>query len=170
MKKLCLLLTALVAVVWISGCSTTKETVTIEQKNASGEEGVAVEQIAEPTTPETKHTVPASLDDKQDEEPDTTVTTEEKSTTAKQPTFSSGTTSRTNKSSGRISREEAKRIALERFHVAEKDISRYEIELDYDDDARRWEYEIRFNVGRTEYDVTVDGITGKVLEYEKDVD
>ena len=49
-------------------------------------------------------------------------------------------------------------------------ISRYEIELDYDEDAHRWEYEISFNVGRTEYDITVDGATGKVLEFEKDVD
>lgn len=79
------------------------------------------------------------------------------------------TTSKTsNKAS--ISKVKAKEIALERAGVSEKEITRYEVEMDYDDDTGRWEYEISFSVGHVEYDVTIDGNTGRILEYEKDVD
>lgn len=69
-----------------------------------------------------------------------------------------------------ISRDEAKRLALERASVTESAISDYEIELDYDDDARRWEYEISFNVGRTEYECEIDAANGSVIYLKTDID
>ena len=69
-----------------------------------------------------------------------------------------------------ISRDEAKRIALTAAGVAEQDISHLEVELDYDDDCRRWEYEVSFNVGRTEYDCEINAEDGTVIELTREVD
>ena len=69
-----------------------------------------------------------------------------------------------------ISRDEAKALALSRAKVAESEIYDYEIELDYDDDTRRWEYEISFNVGRTEYECEINAEDGTILYYQTDID
>lgn len=80
------------------------------------------------------------------------------------------TASSTTVADTKISGTEAKQIALDRAGVTETEVREYEVELDYDDDARRWEYEISFRVGRIEYDLTIDAKTGNVLEFEKDID
>ena len=42
------------------------------------------------------------------------------------------------------------------------------VKQDWDDG--RLEYEVEFNVGWTEYEYTIDGATGAILEYEQDID
>ena len=69
-----------------------------------------------------------------------------------------------------ITREQAKALALARAEVTEAQISEYEIELDYDDDARRWEYEISFNVGRTEYECEINAENGTIVYLNKEID
>ena len=79
-------------------------------------------------------------------------------------------TATTTQSSDLITRERAKSLALERAEVTEAQISDYEIELDYDDDARRWEYEISFDVGRTEYECEINAENGSIIYLNKEVD
>lgn len=74
----------------------------------------------------------------------------------------------TTTSEAKISKSKAKSTALTHAGVKETEISRYEVELEKDDGV--WKYEISFNVGRTEYDYTINAETGKILESEKDID
>lgn len=69
-----------------------------------------------------------------------------------------------------FTREQAKALALERAQVTEAQISDYEIELDYDDDMRRWEYEVSFNVGRTEYECEINAENGTIIYLNKEID
>lgn len=71
-------------------------------------------------------------------------------------------------SEAKISKSKAKSTALSHAGVKESEISRYEVELEKDDGI--WKYEISFNVGRTEYDYTINAETGKIIESEKDID
>lgn len=71
-------------------------------------------------------------------------------------------------SEAKISKSKAKSIALNHAGVKESEISRYEIELEKDDGI--WKYEISFNVGYVEYDFTINAETGKILDFEKDID
>ncbi len=73
-----------------------------------------------------------------------------------------------NSSNVKIDKSKAKNIALNHAGVKESNISQYEIELEKDDG--RWEYEISFNVGNTEYDYTINAETGKIIDSEKDYD
>lgn len=68
----------------------------------------------------------------------------------------------------RITEEQAKQIALEYAGVDEGDVQHLKIELDYD--HGRGEYEVEWNVGRTEYSCDVDADTGSVLSFEKELD
>lgn len=69
-----------------------------------------------------------------------------------------------------ITKEEVKSLALLCAGVNESKISQYELELDYDDDTKRWEYEATFKVGRIEYDVLIDAVTGELIHYDKEID
>ncbi len=71
-------------------------------------------------------------------------------------------------SNPKISKAKAKEIALNHASKKSSEISQYEIELDRDDG--RLEYEISFNVGKTEYDYTINAETGKIIKSEKDYD
>lgn len=73
-----------------------------------------------------------------------------------------------NTSSKLLSKERAKSIALEKANVKSSEISHYRIKTDYDDDRNRWEYEVDFYVGKVEYSLTIDAVSGKVLEYERE--
>ena len=70
--------------------------------------------------------------------------------------------------SGDVGQEGVKAAALTHAGVAESQTSSMKVERDWDDG--RLEYEVEFNVGRTEYEYTIDGVTGAVLEYEQDID
>ena len=70
--------------------------------------------------------------------------------------------------SGDIGAEAAKAAALAHAGVAESQTTKMEVERDWDDG--RLEYNVEFDVGRTEYEYTIDGATGAILEYEQDTD
>ena len=61
-----------------------------------------------------------------------------------------------------VGREGAKKAALNDAGLSESDVTDWKIERDWDDG--RLEYEIEFWCGSTEYEYTVDGHTGFVLE------
>lgn len=65
-----------------------------------------------------------------------------------------------------ITEEQAKQVALERAGVDEKDVRNLEISFDHDDG--RAEYEVEWHVGRTEYSCDVDAVTGEVLSFERE--
>ena len=54
--------------------------------------------------------------------------------------------------------------------VSESKLSNYEVELEYNSDEKRWEYEISFNVGRIEHDIVIDAVTGELINWEKEID
>lgn len=64
--------------------------------------------------------------------------------------------------------EAAKAAALVHAGVLESETSKLEVERDWDDG--RLEYDVKFEVSRVEYEYTIDGATGAVLEYEQDWD
>ena len=65
-----------------------------------------------------------------------------------------------------IDKTTAKSIVLAHAGVTEADITKYEIELDKEDDDNIAVYEIEFKVKNAKYNYEVDAITGKVLESE----
>ena len=65
-----------------------------------------------------------------------------------------------------VGREAAKSAALAHAGVTESQTTNMKVERDWDDG--RLEYEVEFYAGRTEYEYTIDGATGAVLEYEWD--
>lgn len=73
-----------------------------------------------------------------------------------------------NAGSEQITEEQAKQLALQHAGVAEKDARRLQIKFDYDDG--RGEYEVEWSVGRTEYSCDVDAVTGTILSYDKELD
>ena len=60
----------------------------------------------------------------------------------------------------------AKSAALAHAGVSESQTTGMKVERDWDDG--RLEYEVEFYAGQTEYEYTIDGVTGAVLEYEWD--
>lgn len=62
----------------------------------------------------------------------------------------------------------AKAAALAHAGVSESQVTKMEVERDYDNG--RLEYEVEFKAGGMEYEYTIDGSTGSILEYEKDWD
>ncbi|MCM1057168.1 MAG: PepSY domain-containing protein [Firmicutes bacterium] len=65
-----------------------------------------------------------------------------------------------------IGREAAQTAALAHAGLSEAEVTGMEVEQDWDDG--RLEYEIEFWRGNTEYDYTIDGLTGAVLKYEQE--
>lgn len=65
-----------------------------------------------------------------------------------------------------ITEEQAKQVALERAGVDEKDVRNLEVSFDHDDG--RAEYEVEWYVGRTEYSCDVDAVTGEVLSLKRE--
>ena len=79
---------------------------------------------------------------------------------------STGTNTGTNTgtSSGDIGEEKAKSIAYADAGISESSATNVKVERDWDDG--RWEYEIEFWNGSTEYDYKISGADGSVLERE----
>lgn len=65
-----------------------------------------------------------------------------------------------------IGQTAAKTAALTHAGVSENQTTGMKVERDWDDG--RLEYEVEFRAGQTEYEYTVDGVTGAILEYEWD--
>ena len=78
----------------------------------------------------------------------------------------SGTGTSGTAASADIGREAAKSAALTHAGVSESQTTGMRVERDWDDG--RLEYEVEFYAGRTEYEYTIDGATGAILEYEWD--
>lgn len=79
---------------------------------------------------------------------------------------SSETLTPTEKAEGLIGEAAAKEKALIHAGVSEKDVTLERIKLDKDNG--RFEYEVDFRVGNTEYDYEIDAITGEVREADRD--
>ena len=64
--------------------------------------------------------------------------------------------------------DRAKEIALNHAQLNESDVQFAKAKLENDDDGV--EYEIEFYSGRTEYDYTIDAVSGNIIEYDVDYD
>lgn len=67
-----------------------------------------------------------------------------------------------------ITEDTAKQLALEYAGVTEAETQNLKIKLEYDDGYA--EYEMKWDVGRTEYACDVDAYTGAILSFEKELD
>lgn len=67
-----------------------------------------------------------------------------------------------------IGQAAAKAAALTHAGMSESQTTGMRVERDWDNG--RLEYDVEFSAGRTEYEYTIDGVTGAVLEYEQDID
>ena len=67
-----------------------------------------------------------------------------------------------------IGAQAAKAAALKHAGLSESQVAGLRSERDYDDG--RLEYEVEFRSGGMEYEYTIDGASGAILEYEKDWD
>lgn len=74
---------------------------------------------------------------------------------------SSGSTGSTGSTASYIGEEKAKSIALNHAGISAANASRLRCELDRDDG--RWEYNIEFVSGTTEYEYEIDAYTGDIL-------
>ena len=68
----------------------------------------------------------------------------------------------------KISRDEAKKIALNHAGLKEADVRGLEVELDFEKGA--YEYEVSFESGKYDYDYDIDAVSGKIKFSEKDLD
>lgn len=64
--------------------------------------------------------------------------------------------------------DRAKEIALNHAQLNESDVQFVKAKLENDDGGV--EYEIEFYSGRTEYDYTIDAVSGNIIEYDVDYD
>ncbi len=71
-------------------------------------------------------------------------------------------------SSKKISRDEAKKIALKHAGLKEADVRGLEIELDFERGVH--EYDVSFESGKYDYDYDIDALTGKIKFSEKEID
>jgi Predicted membrane protein len=67
-----------------------------------------------------------------------------------------------------MTREQAKKIALEHAQLNENQVNFLKFELDYDDN--RPIYEIEFYYNNIKYEYEVDAYTGEITRFEKDFD
>ena len=67
-----------------------------------------------------------------------------------------------------VTLEAAKAAALSHAGLKESQVWDMKAELDYDDG--RLEYEVEFKSGGMEYEYTIDGVTGNILSFEREVD
>ena len=67
-----------------------------------------------------------------------------------------------------IGKAEAKEIALSHAGLTASQVTFVQVELEYDDG--KWEYEVEFYKGNTEYDYEIDAVTGKILSVDYDAE
>ena len=67
-----------------------------------------------------------------------------------------------------IGEDKALEIGLADAGLSKDQVSNAYAHLDYDDDRGRYEYEVNFHQGTTEYDYDVDAVTGEITG--KDID
>ena len=64
--------------------------------------------------------------------------------------------------------EDIKAAVLTHAGLSEEEIKYYTAHLDYDDDLRRYEYEVSFHAGQYEYDYEVDALSGDIIDFDKE--
>lgn len=69
-----------------------------------------------------------------------------------------------------ISPEEARDIALRKASLTADQVNFTQVELDYHPADNAAAYEIEFYANGTEYEITIDAVSGKILEFETDID
>lgn len=67
-----------------------------------------------------------------------------------------------------ISKSKAQSIALDHAKLKKSEVTALRVSLDKDDG--RTYYEVDFRIGNVEYDYEIDAVTGKVVEWDKDID
>ena len=67
-----------------------------------------------------------------------------------------------------IGEAKAKAIALEHAGLSESQVTFVRAKLDFDDG--RWEYEVEFYAGNTEYDYDIDATTGAIRSFDHDAE
>ena len=67
-----------------------------------------------------------------------------------------------------LTKEEAEKIALEHAGFTAEQVQGLRTELDYERGMP--EYDVDFHVDRFEYDYEIDAKTGKILDWDKDLD
>ena len=67
-----------------------------------------------------------------------------------------------------IGEDKALEIAVADSGLTNDQISNSFVKLDYDDDTGRYEYEVKYYNGSTEYEYDIDAITGEITD--KDID
>lgn len=87
---------------------------------------------------------------------------------AKEPQLNKINTKGTASETSYIGKEKAKEIALNHAEVLPAEISRIEVELDYDDG--KLVYEVDFRHNNIEYDYEIDAKTGDIIEFEREND
>ena len=93
----------------------------------------------------------------------------EKKVSRKEPATEKVTTTKSNSENKKfIGIHKAKSIAFSHAGVSENEIRLEKVELDRDDGV--YEYEIEFSLGRTEYEYTINAKTGKIIDFDKEID
>lgn len=120
-------------------------------------------QIAKEDTPETVGTTPPPTTEAPVNEtvppPEATTQAAPKETPAPQPT---------QPAKEKLTREAAKKIALEHAGLEESQVRRLQVEYDRDDGVAK--YEVDFEKDRFEYSYDIHAETGKILEADKEYD
>ncbi len=113
----------------------------------------------------------AEKKEKTEEEKETTVK-KEKETAKKETTEAKKETTEakkeTTKAKEDIGRDRAKSIALSHAGFSESEVKRLKVERDIDDG--RIEYSVEFTAGGKEYDYEISGSSGKILDYDVEVE
>ena len=71
---------------------------------------------------------------------------------------------------GYIGEDKALEIALADAGLSKDDVTLTAVKLDYEDDRGVYEYEVEFHQGQTEYDYSIDAVTGEIRDKDKDID
>lgn len=147
--------------------NTTAEAVKEEVVPETTEKGVA--NVPAPETEKVIVTEKVYVTEKQEESATEIVKPTEKATEA--PTKAnkkSEPVKTTSEAVKKISRDEAKKIALNHAVLKEADVRGLEVELDFEKGA--YEYEVSFESGKYDYDYDIDAVSGKIKFSEKDLD
>ena len=71
---------------------------------------------------------------------------------------------------GYIGEDKALEIALADAGLTKDEVTLTAVKLDYDDDRGAYEYEVEFVKGSTEYEYSIDAVTGEIKDKDTDID
>ena len=79
-----------------------------------------------------------------------------------------GSTVNTNTPVGSITKDQAIEIALKHAGVAKADAAFIQVKPDFDDGMQQ--FDVEFHVGMTEYNYDIDASTGRIVDFDADID